>query len=259
MYQLPVVNTPRVPGFFEVVNHPECLFHQIPTVPQFVRTATFPHPSPKKWGTNVVHGGPSRWPLFRLHQALQETKFQGRHGLSGRDLQALALRWEIPGSQREKVVAKFNQRSSLKMQNFKGELRRPCERNIVGNDPLFEKKPYLLAEGIGWTATSKRWGWVLIFLLVVGLKILGLVWKGACFFSCSAIWCYSCWWWWWWIGKRYEDNNMRWSYQPMKVKLAKCTTLRFQVSPNNFRTVELGKFHHDLKIRRLVTPKGDEK
>jgi len=27
-----------------------------------------------------------------LHQALQETKFQGRHGLSGRDLQALALR-----------------------------------------------------------------------------------------------------------------------------------------------------------------------
>ena len=88
------------------------------------------------WST-LVHGGP---PRFRLHQALQETKFQGRHGLSGRDLQALALRWEIPGSQRKKVVAKFNQRSSLKMQNFKGELRRPCERKMIGNDPLFEIK-----------------------------------------------------------------------------------------------------------------------
>lgn len=97
------------------------------------------------WST-VVHRVP---PLLRLHQALQETKFQGRHGLSGRDLQALALRWEIPGSQRKKVVAKFNQRSSLKMQNFKGELRRPCERKMIGNDPLFEKKPYLFAEGVG--------------------------------------------------------------------------------------------------------------
>ena len=31
-------------------------------------------------------------PNLRLHQALQEGRAQGRHGLSGRDLQALALR-----------------------------------------------------------------------------------------------------------------------------------------------------------------------
>lgn len=83
-------------------NHPKCLFHQIPVEYQFVRTPIFPHPSPSHRGgltlSTVVHRNVD----LRLHQALQETKFQGRHGLSGRDLQALALRWEIPAEIRVK-------------------------------------------------------------------------------------------------------------------------------------------------------------